>query len=831
MTVPTLGWLDMTEEEFREALAEMGLGGLLEAYVERLHPRNRIGRWREKPGGVLTRIGATPFRGAGRAQGEDYFETTRYKGFENALPQMAAEAGLEFVSSTRTWGVWVGGGEPSAAVLVRDGDEAVQSFMDAVGARYDQDAVIRFKVGDGPSVHYLSQESVDAERVEQALAEVDLPGGTVRADGRLELIDLDDSALDQVELLAENLELTWKVERGHGELRFAGEHYEKAGQRREAAEESALRGDEAGRPGRDAEGHDAGDPGPEGITSPASLEVDEAFDPNQPRYPRGWTGPPGKGGQWRPKIAHGRGRIGPRGMANDIFYLKENIKWAQTLANPGPERLKEIGAEFHKLAMRYSTKRAYEQRLETVRQKHWELTDQYADEWQRVMDLWPEDEPHPRLDDFLTPERRKQLRALADEEVKLRKEMDRADRDAMLGLLSELRPMGGTLKLNEGEPIQVTNEVNASGATISNIYAEKGTFYRGMQEDFDRSMREVQRLIPSAWIEESNEKGSIQFAFTSDRGSHGFQGSRSTEEQFEEMETGVDRLIAQGYSWVGYSDPWPILGAPDGSRVWVSWGGDPNSAEKETTGPPAGRNRPVEHVVEGPRKVARGGGGDRRASAIQRALSGEHEWVGMLGGENGVPILNRGSTWPGGPPIYDWVDVRGSVANADPEVSELGLPGFDPSKIDTSIGPPPETPAQQANSRIRTHPAETDIIMHELGHRFEALLTPETNSGYRRLNLQLLSFLTRRTEGEPLQKLQDVQPEAGYKPDEVSRPDDFFSPYVGKSYAGGTELGTGYQPTEVLTMGLQYLWWPIFGRNINKDPEHRALTLGILAAL
>ena len=36
---------------------------------------------------------------------------------------------------------------------------------------------------------------------------------------------------------------------------------------------------------------------------------------------------------------------------------------------------------------------------------------------------------------------------------------------------------------------------------------------------------------------------------------------------------------------------------------------------------------------------------------------------------------------------------------------------------------------------------------------------------------------------------------------------------------------------EVLTMGLQYLWFPLYSRNLDKDPEHRDLTLGMLAAL
>jgi hypothetical protein len=91
------------------------------------------------------------------------------------------------------------------------------------------------------------------------------------------------------------------------------------------------------------------------------------------------------------------------------------------------------------------------------------------------------------------------------------------------------------------------------------------------------------------------------------------------------------------------------------------------------------------------------------------------------------------------------------------------------------------------------------------------------------------SQYARRTEGEPLQRMG-----AGYKRDEVSRPDDFFDKYVGKTY------GTGSNRTsrEMLSMGVDsivqhgYVGRPGYGAGDpgKKDPELEALVLGMLAA-
>ena len=79
---------------------------------------------------------------------------------------------------------------------------------------------------------------------------------------------------------------------------------------------------------------------------------------------------------------------------------------------------------------------------------------------------------------------------------------------------------------------------------------------------------------------------------------------------------------------------------------------------------------------------------------------------------------------------------------------------------------------------------------HEMGHWLE-----DVNPGVRDA---VRAFLDRRTAGET-----DIPLGAGYKPWEVTRPDQFRDPYVGKQYR--TQAGK-YYSTEVLPMGLEWFY-------------------------
>jgi hypothetical protein len=145
------------------------------------------------------------------------------------------------------------------------------------------------------------------------------------------------------------------------------------------------------------------------------------------------------------------------------------------------------------------------------------------------------------------------------------------------------------------------------------------------------------------------------------------------------------------------------------------------------------------------------------------------------------------------------------------------------------------------NSTIRVRPSEPDVLLHEIAHRVEAIHGPVRANGYRPLNMATLLFHEERTKDETAVMLRDLYPHSGYEADEVSKPDEFFDAYVGKVYSPRTirersgaatgELVGSYVPTEVLTMGLQYLFFPTFSRNLDRDVGHRRLILGALAAV
>ena len=95
--------------------------------------------------------------------------------------------------------------------------------------------------------------------------------------------------------------------------------------------------------------------------------------------------------------------------------------------------------------------------------------------------------------------------------------------------------------------------------------------------------------------------------------------------------------------------------------------------------------------------------------------------------------------------------------------------------------------------------------IHELGHRMERaenLLPHEAE------------FYKRRTAGEPLKWLGP-----GYDKKEVTRKDDFTSPYMGKDYGGGA--------FELCSMGFEYIWTK--PEILVKDPEMQNWILGMLA--
>lgn len=101
--------------------------------------------------------------------------------------------------------------------------------------------------------------------------------------------------------------------------------------------------------------------------------------------------------------------------------------------------------------------------------------------------------------------------------------------------------------------------------------------------------------------------------------------------------------------------------------------------------------------------------------------------------------------------------------------------------------------------------AKASITVHEMGHWLEHNSHQVREASQR--------FLARRTAGESTVRLKDLFPNSSYDVSEITRPDKFIDPYIGKDY--------GDRASEVVSMGLQYMFEDpaAFAR---RDPDHFA---------
>jgi hypothetical protein len=83
---------------------------------------------------------------------------------------------------------------------------------------------------------------------------------------------------------------------------------------------------------------------------------------------------------------------------------------------------------------------------------------------------------------------------------------------------------------------------------------------------------------------------------------------------------------------------------------------------------------------------------------------------------------------------------------------------------------------------------KSKVIVHEIGHALE-----QNNPAVQQ---KARAFLEYRTRGEEAQKLRELTG-LNYDEREISRPDKFPDPYVGKIYD---------RDTEVISMGIEYMW-------------------------
>jgi hypothetical protein len=161
---------------------------------------------------------------------------------------------------------------------------------------------------------------------------------------------------------------------------------------------------------------------------------------------------------------------------------------------------------------------------------------------------------------------------------------------------------------------------------------------------------------------------------------------------------------------------------------------------------------------------------------------------------------------------------------------------FDPEQAASAAGKDPNDDEAQEWGEKRTvsllvaFPTLVGMnasLIHEFTHRMEYVHIPE---GARIAELEDM-FLRRRTNAGPRAK-GPRQGKRRYKlgrKDEMTRPDNFADPYIGKEYQG-------LRAREILTTGMEGVFCGKFGNLIGTDgykadPDHRAFVFGILATI
>jgi len=109
------------------------------------------------------------------------------------------------------------------------------------------------------------------------------------------------------------------------------------------------------------------------------------------------------------------------------------------------------------------------------------------------------------------------------------------------------------------------------------------------------------------------------------------------------------------------------------------------------------------------------------------------------------------------------------------------------------------------------------VIAHEIGHNIEYARGAEARA-------MRMAFYDKRTLGDPVEKLIDVHPGVGYRPDEIFKRDAWMDDYMGRIYERDSDDRAS---SEIITMGIQYLYQkPV--EFAEKDPEYFDFIIGYL---
>ena len=122
--------------------------------------------------------------------------------------------------------------------------------------------------------------------------------------------------------------------------------------------------------------------------------------------------------------------------------------------------------------------------------------------------------------------------------------------------------------------------------------------------------------------------------------------------------------------------------------------------------------------------------------------------------------------------------------------------------------------ANQSGGVIHLSDFDRKTLAHEYGHAIDWML-PEINELSQ-------AFLNNRTEGDPLIALSEIVPYGNYGPDEITRPDNFMSPYIGRHY--------DHSSSEVLSMGMGYMMSSESMMDMyEQDPEYLGYIVAVLS--
>jgi hypothetical protein len=132
-------------------------------------------------------LGVSPFR-AGKDAPTGFFASERAQAFEAYVARAAQTHEVELREITRAQGVWQGAAEPSYSLRVKDGEEAIAAFAEDIRARFEQQAVIGFRLDPKAEKARLRLVGAKANHraLLQAIDEVGLRGGRILEDGTFE---------------------------------------------------------------------------------------------------------------------------------------------------------------------------------------------------------------------------------------------------------------------------------------------------------------------------------------------------------------------------------------------------------------------------------------------------------------------------------------------------------------------------------------------------------------------------------------------------------------------------------------------------------------------